>query len=97
MFRKSILALVLAAGALLAMPLASANAGVYVGIGVPVFRPYHRHYYYGPYYYGPRVIVAPAPVVVPAPVYVQPPPTVYVQPAPQVIQVPAVPAPYPGR
>ena len=65
-----------------------AQAGVYVGIGVP--GPYYRPY--RPYYYGPRivivappVVVAPAPppvVVAPAPVYVTPPPApVYVAPA----------------
>jgi hypothetical protein len=85
----------LAALALLAMPLASANAGfrINVGVGLPV--------YYGPYYrYRYPVYLAPAPVyVVPAQVYVAPAP-VYVQPAPAVIQVPP-PAPViitaPGR
>ena len=64
---------------LLAMPLATAQAGwrIGIGFGFPIYLPYY------PY----RVYVAPAPVYVspayvqPAPVYVQPAP-VYVQPAP---------------
>jgi hypothetical protein len=86
LFRK---VLPVAAVALVAMPLASAQAWwrVGIGIGVPIYRPY-------PY----GVYVAPAPVyVVPAPVVVQPAPIV-VQPAPIVSQpttivVPATPLP----
>jgi hypothetical protein len=59
--------------ALLAIPLSSANAGIYIGVG----RPYYYRPYYRPYY-GPSVYIAPAPV------YVAPPP-VYVQPAPVVV------------
>jgi hypothetical protein len=79
----------LAALCVLALPFASAQAGVFIGVGIP--GPYHRHYY-RPYYYGPRVYVAPPPVVVapaPGPVYVQPAP-VYVQPAPVYVQPPPV-------
>jgi hypothetical protein len=82
-----------AALAFLALPCASAQAGVFVSVGIPGpwFGPYHHHY---PYYYGPRVVVA-APPVVYAPAYAYPQPNViYVQPAPQVVQPPA-PAPLP--
>jgi hypothetical protein len=79
--------LIFAALALLALPLASAEAGWRVGvrIGFPMF--------INPYPYRP-VYVAPAPVYVagppvyyypPAPVYVQPAP-VYAQPAPTYAQ-----------
>jgi hypothetical protein len=80
--------LALAALAFLALPLATAHAGFYVGVG---YRgPYHRHYrYYPTYPY--RVYVAPPPVyIAPRPVYIAPAPVV-VQPAPTVIQT--VPAP----
>ena len=71
-------ALVLAALFLLSLSWMSAQAGVFIGVGVP--GPYYRPYPYR--YYGPRVYVAPPPVYVqPAPVYVQPAP-VYAQPAP---------------
>jgi hypothetical protein len=77
--------ILLAAIAVLAMPLASAQAWwrVGIGIGFPVYRPYPYRVYVGP----PPVYVAPA-YVQPAPVYVQPAP-VYVQPTP----VPASPTP----
>jgi hypothetical protein len=82
-----------ALGALLVLllPWASAQAGVFIGVGFP--GPcYHRHYYHP--YYGPRVFIAAPPVYIGAPpVYVAPAPApVYVQPAPTVIQVPATPA-----
>jgi hypothetical protein len=72
--------------ALVAMPVASAQAWwrVGIGIGFPVYRPYY------PY----RVYVAPAPVYV-APTYVQPAP-VYVQPAPIYVQPAPAPAPAPA-
>jgi hypothetical protein len=75
--------LLLAAAVMLVMPVASAQAGfrISVGIGIPV--------YYGPYYrYRYPVYVSPPPVyVVPSRVYVTPTP-VYIQPAPTVIQGP---------
>jgi hypothetical protein len=62
--------------ALLAIPLSSASAGIYVGIGRPYYRPFYRPFY------GPRVVIGVPPVyIAPQPVYVQPAP-VYVQPAP---------------
>jgi hypothetical protein len=81
-FKRIIL---LAALAVLAMPLASAQAWwrVGIGIGFPVYRPY-------PY----RVYVAPAPIYV-TPAYVQPAP-VYVQPAPVYVQPTPTPAPAPA-
>jgi hypothetical protein len=85
--------LTLAAVALLALPLTSAQAGVRfglnIGIGIPLFRPC-----YPP---PPRVVVAPAPVYIqPAPVYVQQaPPPVYVQRAPVYVQQPAAVYPAP--
>jgi hypothetical protein len=86
-------AFVLAALAFLALPLASARADVFVGVGFG--RPYYHHRYYRPYYPAARIYVSPAPVyVAPRAVYVTPAP-VYVQPAPTVIQtVPAAPAPF---
>jgi hypothetical protein len=75
---------------LLVMPLATAQAGwrIGIGIGLPFYRPY-------PY----RVYVAPAPIYIgppayvqPAPVYVQPAP-VYVQPAPTPTALPPAPVP----
>lgn len=82
----------------LAIPSGTANAGVYIGVGVPgpYYRPYyHHHYYYGygPYYYRPGIVVAAPPVyVAPRPVYVVPPAApVYVQPAPTVITTPGAP------
>ena len=86
----------IAAFALLALAWTSAQAGFFVGVGVPgpFYRPYHH---YHPYYYGPRVVVGLPPVYVgpaPAPVYVQPAP-VYVTPAPAPVYVqPAPVAPY---
>jgi hypothetical protein len=83
--------LLLAALCLLALPLASAQAGVRIGIGigVPVYRPYYR------YHYRPYVVVAPRPVVVaPAPVNVAPVP-VYATSAP--VYVAPAPAPVPVR
>ena len=66
MLRKWILSVaLLAAFALLSLPSAPAQAGVFVSFGVPgpYYHPYyHHHYYYG--YYGPRVVVAAPPVVV---------------------------------
>jgi hypothetical protein len=77
----------LATFALLGLSMATARAGVFIGIGAPV--PYYRHFY-RPYYYGPRVVIGLPPVYVgPAPVYVQPA-QVYVQPAHTVIQAPPV-------
>src|SRR5579872_3984826 len=93
-------AFALAALLLLSLPWTSAHAGVVIGVGIPgpcFYRPHYHPYYY----YGPRVVVAPAPVyvgpppvyVAPAPVYVAPPPApVYVQPT---IQTPVTPAAYP--
>ena len=88
----------LAAMCFVLAPLATAQAGIFIGVGIPgpYYRAYHRPYYY----YGPRVYVAPAPVyVTPTPVYVAPAPApVYVQPAQTVIQTPVtqpVPAPRP--
>jgi hypothetical protein len=94
---------ILVAAMILAMlPWGAAKAGVYIGVGVPFYRPYHR----------PRVIViapvapvivAPRPVViVPAPVVVaSPPPAVVVTPAPQPVVVQpapiAAPAPLPSQ
>jgi len=79
---------VLATLALLGLSLTTAQAGVFVGIGVP--GPFYRHHYYRPYW-GPRVVVGLPPIYIgsppPPPVYVQPAP-VYVQPAPQVIAPP---------
>jgi hypothetical protein len=80
--------------AILALPLASAQAGwrVGIGIGYPPY-PYYRPYHYsvvvapGPYYYAPPGAV----YVQAAPVYYYPPP-IYVQPAPVYVQ-PAQPAP----
>jgi hypothetical protein len=99
-------AFVLAALAFLTLPLASARADFFVGVGRP--GPYYRHSHYRPYS-GYRVYYAPPPVyVVPRAVYVAPAPaTVYVQPAPtylqtvpaappRVVPVPAVPIPPPG-
>jgi len=89
-------AMLFAALALATLPLGAAQAGVYIGIGVPVYRPYYR----------PRVVVvAPVvPVVVAAPVVVAPapPPPVYAVPAPQpmVVQpapVVMTPAPLPAQ
>jgi len=86
MFARRVSAL--AALALLSLSWGTARAGVTIGIGLPVFRPFHHHHHYC----GPRVYVAPPPVyVAPAPVYAAPPP-VYVQPAPA---VPAAPPPQP--
>jgi hypothetical protein len=97
-------AFVLAALAFLVVPLASARADFYFGIGRP--GPYyHHHHHYRPYP-GYRVYIAPVPPVyiAPRPVYVAPAP-VYVQPAPTYLQtvpvtpapvVPAVPVPAPG-
>ena len=62
MMKKRCLTLAVAALALLALPWASAQAGIFVNIGIPGpwYGPYyHRHYYY----YGPRVVVAAPPVV----------------------------------
>jgi hypothetical protein len=82
--------------AALVAPVASAQAGVRIGIGFgyPVYRP---HYYYRPFF--PAVYVGPAPVYVtptyvgPAPVYVQTAP-VFVQPVPVGTQsMPTAPAP----
>ncbi len=69
---------------LLVMPLAAAQAGwrIGIGIGFPFYRPY-------PY----RVYVAPAPIYV-TPAYVQPAP-VYVQPAPVYVQPAPAPTPPP--
>lgn len=89
MFRTRVFAL--ATLSFLSLALASAEAGVFVGVGIPgpCFRPY-RHCY------GPRVFVGVAPVVVGAPVYVAPAPApVIIQQAPPVIQVPATSA-YPA-
>jgi hypothetical protein len=82
-----------AALCLLSVPLASAQAGVFIGVGFP--GPYYRPCYRP--YYGPRVYVAPAPVyVAPAPVYVTPAPApVYMAPAPTVVQVPGAQPPAP--
>jgi hypothetical protein len=70
------------------LPCSIAQAGVFIGVGVPVYRPY---------YHRPRVIVvAPvAPVVVATPVVPVP---VYVVPAPQPVIVQPVPVitPAPG-
>jgi hypothetical protein len=64
-------------------PWSASQAGVYVGVGVPLYRPYYRpchgYGYYRPYGFG--LYVAPPPVVV------APPPVVY-QPA--VVQQPVV-------
>ena len=92
--------LILAALAMLVLPMSSALADVRigVGIGVPVFRPFHRHHYYRPYL---GVYVGPPPVYVapPPPVYVQPVPApVYVQPMPGQPLVPPPPvSPLPPR
>ena len=72
MTRKWLLPLALGSAlALPTLPLASspAQAGVYVGVGVPGpdhGHYYHRHYdhYYYPYYYGPRVVIGAVPVYV---------------------------------
>jgi hypothetical protein len=75
----------LAALALLSLPWATAHAGVFIGVGVPYYRPYC----YRPYWYGPRIIIAPPPIAIaPAPVVVAPAPVV-VQPAPAVLQTQA--------
>src|SRR5712692_7720078 len=84
-----------AALALLALPLASAQAGWRVGVrvGFPIFfNPYPYRVYVAP----PPVYVAPAPVYYyrPAPVYVQPVPA-YAQPVPVYAQpAPAAPPAY---
>jgi hypothetical protein len=104
MTARKTLTLLVAAIALLALPLGTAQAGVIidVGFGGRYYRPYYRHHY------RPVVVVAPAPVVVaprpiyvtPAPVYVAPvPATVYAipptGPAPVYVQPPPVsPSPY---
>jgi hypothetical protein len=88
MFRTRVLAL--AALAVLAIPLASARADIFVGFGG---RPYYYRHHYRPYY-PYRVYVAPPPVyVAPRAVYVAPAPApVIVQPAPVYLQtVPAAP------
>ncbi|HKI38737.1 MAG TPA: hypothetical protein VKA46_43210 [Gemmataceae bacterium] len=75
---------VLAALVLFGLSWTSAQAGVFIGVGIP--GPFYRHPY------RPRIVVGLPPVYIgaaPAPVYVvAPPPTVYVQPAPAVIQAP---------
>ena len=91
---------VLAALLLLSLPWATADAGVFIGVGVPY--PCYRPYCYRPYWYGPRIVIAPGPIAVaPAPVVVAPAPVpVVVQPAPTVIQtqatLPAAPTPGPA-
>ncbi|MFL5243276.1 MAG: hypothetical protein ACJ8FY_14315 [Gemmataceae bacterium] len=93
--------LLLAAFAVMILPLASAQAGggVRIGIGVPFYRGYYHPHYYGPrfgVFLGvPPVYVGPPPVyVAPAPVYVQPAPApVYVQPAPAPAYAPPPPVP----
>jgi hypothetical protein len=96
--------LVLAALAVLSLPLFSspARAGVYVGVGVGRPGPYYGRYYsyryrpYRGYYYGPRVVIAAPPVVV-APAA---PPPVVIAPAPAPVYAPPPPPPayyYPGR
>ena len=74
-----------AALVLCALPWASANAGVFISVGIP--GPWYGPYYHHHYYYGPRVIVAGPPVVIASPprghVYVQQPAVIYQQaPAP---------------
>jgi hypothetical protein len=72
----------------LVVPAWAVQAGVYVGIGVPVYRPGYR-YYYGPRgwcYFRPGVVVV-APAVVAAPVVVAQPAPVIVQGAPQPVYV----------
>jgi hypothetical protein len=93
-------AFALATLSLLSLAWVSAQAGGFVGVGVPgpFYHPYRRCY-------GPRVYVGVAPVVVGAPVVVTPvaapvvvapaPAPVVVQQPPQVIQVPATPVPPP--
>jgi hypothetical protein len=91
----------LAALGLLTLSWATAEAGVFIGVGIPgpYYRPHPR------YYYGPRIVIAAPPVVVaapvvaapvvvaaPAPVVVQPAPVV-VQPAPVATTLPAAPVP----
>ena len=77
----------LAAVSWLTLSWASAQAGVFIGVGIPgpCYRPYYHHYWYGP-----RGVIAAPPVVVapPPPVVVAAPAPVYVQQAPQVIRVP---------
>ena len=81
MFRRL---MILVAASLFALPGAPVQAGMHIGIGLPVFCPWHH-------YYGPRVVIAPAPVyVVPAL------PVAYVQPAPAVVHVPVAPAVVPA-
>ncbi len=85
-----------AALAVLALPWASAQAGVRigVGIGVPCYRYRPCYYPYRIYVGPPPVVVAPAPVIVaaPAPVAVAPvAPVVLVPPAAPVVA--ATPAP----
>ncbi len=82
-------AFALAALAFLLVPLATAHAGVYVGVGVPgPYYRYHRHYRH--YYRYPVYVAPPAVYVAPRTVYITPAPVV-VQPAPAVLQT--VPAP----
>jgi hypothetical protein len=93
--------------ALLALPLASVQAGWRIGIGIgippyPYYRPYRVVVVPGPVYVGPPapVYVQPAPVYYyPQPTYVQPAP-VYVQPVPQFPEQPqreVLPPPTQGR
>jgi hypothetical protein len=91
MTRKRVL--LVALFALLALPIANADAGWRVGIAVGPGPYYPRPYYpYGVYVAPVPVVVAPAPVYVqPAPVYVQPAP-VYVQPGPVAGYTQATPA-----
>jgi hypothetical protein len=89
----------LAAAILAMLPSEAAQAGVYIGVGVPVYRPYYR----------PRVVVFAPVVVAPRPAVVvavplvvaPPPPAVAVTPAPQPVLVqPApvtAPAPLPSQ
>jgi hypothetical protein len=83
--------LLLAGVALLALPAATAHAGVGVGVSIG-FPYYYRPYCYHPYYYYRPVV----PVYVAPPVVVQPVPvveTVLVQPVPAVQSSQLTPAP----